>query len=199
KPNFLATDPGPGDGRGGYALFVGRLAEEKGIHILAEAWHRLDRVPLLVAGDGTLRGIDWPKGVAILGPQTHRQVLTLMRGARLLIFPSIWYECAPLTIIEALACGLPVIASNLGSIPEFVADRRTGLLFRPSDSEDLAAQVQWAFNHLEQIQTMRAAARREFEEKYTADRNYKMLMNIYELAIANSRRAVSRRLLKENP
>lgn len=116
-----------------------------------------------------------------------------MRDARVLIFPSICYEGSPLTIIEALACGLPVIASNLGSIPEYVTHRKTGLLFQPSDNEDLIRNVRWAWEHPEELREMRAAARCEYEEKYTAERNYKILMEIYDRAIesARSRRAVA--------
>jgi len=93
-----------------------------------------------------------------------------------------------MTLVEAFACGLPVIASNLGSIPEFVKHGYNGLLFNPGDAEDLARQVRWAFDHPEQLRAMRANARREFEEKYTAERNYKMLMAIYETAIENFQR-----------
>ena len=111
--------------------------------------------------------------------------MALMRDASVLVFPSIWYECAPMTIVEALACGLPVIASNLGSIPEFVQHGHNGLLFETGDAQDLARQVRWAFDHPDELRAMRANARREFEEKYTAERNYKMLMAIYEMAIEN--------------
>jgi glycosyltransferase involved in cell wall biosynthesis len=115
-------------------------------------------------------------------------VIELMKDACVLIVPSTWYETGPLTVLEAFACGLPVIGSNLGSIAERVEHRRTGLLFRPGDAEDLSRQVRWAFEHPEEIRMMRLAARREFEEKYTAARNYKMLMEIYNFAIENSRR-----------
>jgi len=93
-----------------------------------------------------------------------------------------------MTIIEAFACGLPVIASNLGSIPEFVEHRHNGLLFDPRDSQDLVRQVRWVFDHPEELRAMRANARRDFEKKYTAERNYKMLMSVYEMAIENSER-----------
>ena len=123
-----------------------------------------------------------------VGTQSRERVIEFMRDARVLVVPSTCYENAPMTIIEAFACGLPVIASNLGSIPEFVTHGHTGLLFNPSDSEDLARQVRWAFDHPEELRTMRANARREYEEKYTAERNYKMLMAIYEMAIENFQR-----------
>jgi glycosyltransferase involved in cell wall biosynthesis len=128
-------------------------------------------------------------GVTWLGHTERADVIALMKNARVLIFPSICYENAPLTILEAFACGVPVIASNLGSIPEFVEDHRTGLLFRPGDSEDLAQKVRWAFDNPERMQEMRAAARREYETKYTADINYKRLIEIYEMAIENAQRA----------
>lgn len=183
KPNFLASDPGMGRGDDGYALFVGRLSEEKGVPLLAQAWRRLSGIPLVVAGDGPLDSLEWPADVMPVGFQSREQIFDLMRGARVLIFPSICYECSPLTLIEALACGLPVIGSNLGSIPEYVTHKKTGLLFRPGDVEDLVQQVRCAFAHPEELRDMRLAARREYEQKYTAERNYKMLMDIYAMAM----------------
>jgi glycosyltransferase involved in cell wall biosynthesis len=189
KPNFVGHDPGLGAGRGGYALFVGRLSEEKGIQTLAEAWRGLPGIPLRVAGDGPMNSMRWPPSVSWVGQQSREQIEDLMKGATALIVPSIWYETGPITVLEGFACGLPVIASDLGSMAERVDHRRTGLLFRPGDAEDLARKVRWAFDHPEQMGEMRAAARREYETKYTADINYKRLIEIYEMAIENSRRA----------
>jgi len=191
KPHFVLPDPGKGKGRGGYALFVGRLSEEKGVRTLAEAWQTLPEIPLLVAGDGPLAGTPWPRGITWLGNQPRERVVALMKDARVLVVPSMFYEIGPLTVVEAFACGLPVIASNLGSMAERVGHHRTGFLFHPGDAQDLARQVRWAFEHPEELQTMGAAARREFEEKYTAERNYKMLTDIYEMAIERARRRQS--------
>jgi glycosyltransferase involved in cell wall biosynthesis len=191
KSNFVAPGPGAGDGRGGYALFAGRLSEEKGVRLLAKAWEVLGDLPLLVAGDGPLKSVVWPAGVTTLGKVSQSRVLELMREARVLLFPSICYECAPMTVLEAFSCGLPVIASNLGSVPEFVTHGRNGLLFRPGDSEDLVRQVRWAFDHPERLLAMRSAARREYEDKYTPERNYKMLMETYEMALESARRRVA--------
>jgi glycosyltransferase involved in cell wall biosynthesis len=183
KPNFLASDPGVGKREGEYALFVGRLAEEKGVRLLAQAWQRLPDIPLIVAGKGPLDALEWPSNVVVVGHQSREQIFSLMRGARVLVFPSICYECSPMTIIEAFACGLPVIASNIGSVPEYVTHQSSGLLFQPGDIEDLVQQVQWAFGHSEELRDMRFAARREYEENYTPGRNYKMLMDIYATAL----------------
>ena len=187
KPNFLANDPGRGEGEGDYALFVGRLAEEKGVRFLAEAWQNLSGIPLIVAGKGPLDSIEWPANVVAVGHQSREQIFSLMRGARVLIFPSLWYECSPMTIIEALACGLPVIASDIGSIPEYVTHLSSGLLFQPGDVKDLVQKVLWAFEHPEGLRGMRLAARREYEQKYTPERNYKILMDVYAMALGKMR------------
>ena len=197
KPNFVHPDPRARNGRGEYALFVGRLSPEKGLHTLLDAWQRLrDRVPLRIVGDGPLRpeleadasrrGLS---GVSFDGRLPHDQTLEAMKGARFLVFPSEWYEPFGLTIAEAFACGVPVVASRLGAIEEIVEDGRTGLHFTPGDPDVLAAKVEWAWTHPERMEEMGRAARAEYEAKYTAERNYQMLMDIYQRAIAAHRAA----------
>ena len=189
KPNFVYPDPGTGDGRGEYVLFVGRLAQEKGVELLLAAWERLQgRVPLKIVGDGPasprvaeaagrLRDVEW------LGRQPKDLVLALMKDARALIFPSVWYEGFPMVIAEAYAVGLPVIAGDLGSMSSLIDHSRTGLLFRPGDTEDLVAKVQWASTHPAELERMRKGARAEFEAKYTSERNYEVLTEIYRESI----------------
>jgi glycosyltransferase involved in cell wall biosynthesis len=191
KPNFVSPDPGMGAGSGGYALFVGRLSAEKGIAVLASAWARLADVPLVVAGNGPLAGTEWPPAVNWVGEQPHEKILALMREARVLIIPSVWYETGPLTLLEAFACGLPVIASNLGSMAERVTHERTGLLFDAGDAADLARKVRWAVANPERMSAMRTAAREEYEAHYTAERSYQALIEIYNLALRSARGANS--------
>lgn len=192
KPNFLLEDPGIGSG-GEAALFVGRLSEEKGLGVLLRAWKLLGGTPALrIVGDGPLRegvqqsckenpGIEW------LGWKSAEGVASLMRTARLLIVPSISYEAFGRTVIEGFAAGLPVIASDLGSLAELVDHGRTGLRFRPGDAEDLAAKIDWALSHPTELARMRREARAEYEAKYTAELNYRMLMDIYARAIELNR------------
>jgi glycosyltransferase involved in cell wall biosynthesis len=192
KPNFVAPDPGPKQGPGEYAVYVGRLAEEKGLRVLLGAWGRLsETIPLRIAGDGPLKeelakeiGAKELRGVEMPGQVSPEEIVTLMRGARFLVFPSVWFEGFPLTIAEAFACGVPVIASRLGSMAEIVTDGRTGLHFTPGDTDDLAAKVDWAWSHPEAMSEMGRAARAEYEAKYTAERNYHLLMDIYQRAMS---------------
>lgn len=192
KSNFVRSDLGAGEGSGGYLLFVGRLAKEKGVETLLAAWEQLGgRAPLKIIGDGPLAGevagaTEAFEGVEWLGRQPAERVRAFMKSARALVFPSVWYEGFPMVIAEAYAAGLPVIASDLGSMSSLVEHGRTGLHFRPGDLEDLAKKIERALKHPSQLAMMREEARAEFEAKYTAEQNYRMLMEIYELAISGA-------------
>ncbi len=189
KPNFVYPDPGLRTGEGEYTLFVGRLSPEKGVLTLLEAWQRLgDRIPLEIAGDGPGRAAmeAAAKGlgqVQFLGRLAHERTIAAMKQARFVVLPGACYENFPVTIAEAFACGVPVIASRLGAKAEIVSDRHTGLHFTPGDAADLAAKVEWAWSHPREMEAMGRAARAEYEAKYTAERNYEMLMEIYQDSI----------------
>jgi glycosyltransferase involved in cell wall biosynthesis len=186
KANFVDPDPGCGPGDGGYVLFVGRLAPEKGILTLLEAWrHNRKGLPLHIAGDGPLAGavreaVGRDPSVRWLGEISRSDVLEQMRHARLLVCPSTWYESFGLIIVEAFATGVPVLASDLGALSELIRHEQTGLLFRPGDAADLIAKVEWAANHPDCLEEIRSNARRQYETCYTADRNYRTLMEIYD-------------------
>jgi glycosyltransferase involved in cell wall biosynthesis len=192
KPNFLHPDPGAGDGRGRFALFVGRLTSEKGLRTLIESWRQVTpRLPLKIVGDGPLAdsvnqaardipGLEW------LGRQPQHKVMELMKAAVILIVPSVWYECFPMTIVEAFASGLPVIASNIGSLSSIIENGCTGLHFDPGNADDLARKVTWVLDNPNEITRMRRNARSEYQTKYCADRNYSMLVDIYRRAVASA-------------
>lgn len=189
KPNFVYPDPGSAQQLqpGQYGLFVGRLSEEKGLRGLLAAWKRLSRpIPLFILGEGPMRqGIAAEiaelrlKHVTLLGNVSREEVFPWMQGATFLVCPSHWFEGCPLVIVEAFACGVPVIATGHGPTAEMVAHGRTGLHVAPGDDVDLAAKVEWAWGHPAEMEIMRRAARREFEEKYTAERNYGQLLSLY--------------------
>ncbi len=167
-------------------LFAGRLSEEKGIKTFLGALSRMSKPPLVkVVGDGPLMptNLHTYPNVEWLGYLPRERVIELMQRASVLVFPSEWYEGCPLTIIEAFATGLPVIASRLGNMAEMVTDGVTGLLFGPTDSADLAAVIEWALSHPDETAGMGAHARREFEQKYTPQKNYEALMEIYHAVL----------------
>lgn len=193
KPNFVYPDPGVGEGKGGYVLFVGRLSPEKGVSTLLAAWELLGgRVPLRIVGDGPLaeqvaEAVERMPGVEWVGRKSIEEIYTLMGEASLVFVPSEVYETFGRVVIEAFAKGTPVVVSAIGALAELVDPGRTGLHFRPGDPEDLAAKVEWAWSHPRELAEMRREARAEYEAKYTAERNYEMLMDIYQLAISRAK------------
>jgi len=192
KTNFLHPAPDPGQGQGGYAVFVGRLSVEKGIGVMLAAWEKLGgRIPLKILGDGPLAGqveaaAARTPGIEWLGRKPLEEVYQIVGDAAFLVFPSEWYETFGRVAIEAFAKGTPVVAAKIGAIAELVEHGRTGFHFRPSDPSHLAEQVEWLLHHPEQLSQMRQAARAEFEAKYTADQNYQRLMEIYDLVLGQT-------------
>jgi glycosyltransferase involved in cell wall biosynthesis len=186
KPHFC-PDPvalTEAEGRRG-ALFAGRLSPEKGVTTLLEAWSGLAH-PLYLAGEGPLRIAVERSGnpqVHILGWLSSAEMSVQLRQARCLVIPSEWYETFGLVIIEAFAHGLPVVASRLGAMAELVVDGVTGLHFEAGNPDDLATKVEWLLEHPEECRRMGVNARRTYEEKYTPERNYQLLMNIYREVI----------------
>ena len=184
KPHFVLNDIGAGTGEGNYALYVGRLSKEKGIMTLIEAWlQHKPELPLKIIGDGPLRAEAEAAAlnsaaISFEGPQAPESVSLYMGNARVVVVPSECYETFGRVVIEAYAAGTPVIVSNIGAIAELVPDDSTGILFSPGNSQELANAV----NHLaaRDPKDLRTAARSRYENKYSAEANYRMMMEIYQ-------------------
>jgi glycosyltransferase involved in cell wall biosynthesis len=187
KPNFLHPDPGVSIGRRDFALFAGRLSQEKGLRTLLQAWQLIDRrIPLRIVGDGPLRrelesfaesaGLN---NVRFLGLQSHEQVLELLKQARLAVFPTQCYEGFPLGLVEAFACATPLIASRLGAVRELIEDGRTGFLFPTGSPEHLAERVATLWNRIEELRAVGNRTRAEYLGKYTLEQN---LLRFHEIA-----------------
>ena len=189
KPNFVDL-PRPPVGPRADLLYVGRLAAEKGVDVLARAAAALPAGCLRVAGSGPEQALLQDHAALVqLGALGGAQVVAEMQRALALVMPSICYENFPRTLVEAFACGLPVIASRLGAMAELVDDGVTGLWVSPGDAADLALKINWALDHPEQMAAMGQAARRVYEARYTADINYGQLMGVYRDAIIEQSRA----------
>lgn len=185
KPNFAPDIAGPGPGNGGYAVFVGRLSAEKGLHTLFAAWEFLREIPLKIVGDGPLRGelteyvLRKRLPIQFLGLCARPAVLHAVRHALVQVIPSEWYEGFPMVVPEAYACGTPVVCSRIGSLEEIVREGETGARFEAGDAADLARTVKRLVNDPAGLLRMREHARAEFLARYTSDRNFHLLMEIY--------------------
>lgn len=194
KPNFVYDDPGMGEGKGGYAVSVGLLSPAKGLKTLLTAWKKLGKnITLKIVGNMPAipvigdTGVGNIPGVEFLGYQPNEKVLQLMKEAAFLVFPSESYEGFPLAIAEAFAAGTPVVASNLGAMASIIEHDRTGLLFGPGNHEELIAAIERLIARPHILKQMRNAARAEYDAKYSAERNYGILINIYNQVLKNTK------------
>ena len=192
KPHFVEPVIAYDDRRkpGNYALFIGRLDPEKGVRALLNAWREID-IPLKIRGSGQLEGEvsyfiehNQARNVELVDRLSKAELGNLIEGARFLVWPTeSYYETFGFVAVESFAHGVPVIGSKIGVNAEIVKDGVTGLHFTAGDSADLTSKVQWAWVHPREMAEMGRNARREYEAKYTAERNYEMLMDIYQRAI----------------
>jgi glycosyltransferase involved in cell wall biosynthesis len=188
KPNFI---PDPGEGspqRENFFLFAGRVVKEKGVHVLAEAFAGIPEYKVKIIGDGPEKKSLEEKfnsypNISFTGYMDHYSVLEYMKRCKALICPSIWYEGAPLTIIEAFATGTPVIASRLGSMAESISEGYNGLHFIAGDAIDLQEKIRLFIQKTNKDTKLYQNARQSYLEKYHPDIHYKAIMNIYEDAI----------------
>jgi glycosyltransferase involved in cell wall biosynthesis len=193
KPNFLNEPPEAGIGRGGYAVYVGRLSHEKGVLTLIEAWRQIQGLRLKIAGHGPLyarlREVAESGGLNIefLGQLNRVDVLNVVADASVQIVPSEWYEGFPMVLLEALACGTPVIAAKIGSLDEIVQEGVTGTKFPPGNAHDLAAAVRRLIADAEGLARMRQMCRETFERNYRAEQNVSQLLGIYRDVLAETR------------
>ncbi|HZF25650.1 MAG TPA: glycosyltransferase family 4 protein [Steroidobacteraceae bacterium] len=187
KPNFANVDSCPPQSRAG-GLFVGRLAPEKGVGTLRDALQDGSAAPFEIIGtgpeEGALRGL--PR-VRVLGRLAQHEVHARMRHATFLVLPSLWYENFPRVLIEAFACGLPVIASRIGALAELIEPGRTGLLFEPGSALELRQVIAWANANPARMEQMGLNARERYEAGYTPEINHRRLVSIYEDAIREIR------------
>lgn len=186
KPNIVQATAATGRGPRDHAAFVGRLTYEKGVFTLLRAWRHLPDIPLVVVGGGEeldrVRAEVAEAGlgdrVTLLGETSHAAALDVIRGARFVVFPSLWYETFGRIAVEAYACGTPVLASRIGALAETVVEGETGLLFAPGDERDLAAAARRLWKDDTAALTRRARA--HYEEAYAPEVVHERLVRFYE-------------------
>ncbi len=170
----------------GYALFVGRLSGEKGIPTLLAAAKGLD-VPVRIVGDGSLKTElrDFVKNngmthVTFEGYKSGVDLEQLYENAAFLVLPSQCYENAPMTILEAYACGKPVVGSRIGGIAEMIEHGRTGLQFTAGNADELAECMRALWLDASLRSQMGLAARDKVEREYSPEVHYEQLMGVYQ-------------------
>jgi glycosyltransferase involved in cell wall biosynthesis len=174
---------------GKYVAFAGRLSPEKGLDTILAAAAQMPDVPFKVAGDGPIL---WelkaraPRNVEFLGKLGSDELPKFYEGARLLVVPSVWFEQFPMVVLEAMARGLPVIASRIGGLPGIIEEGVSGSLFEPGNSVALMHEVRRLWEDPLLCSRMGSAGRQKALREYTEEAYFQNLMAVYLKAIQRS-------------
>ncbi|MBN2183725.1 MAG: glycosyltransferase family 4 protein [Candidatus Krumholzibacteriota bacterium] len=187
-PNFVDVGSFTPRAEKGYFFYFGRLSHEKGIDLLIEAVSSMKNVSLKIAGEGPLSA-DLKKLVAekgadveFLGFVTGDDLRLLLEESSCVVVPSRWYENLPFSVMEALAVGKPVVAADIGGIPEMVEDGVNGLLFPAGDREKLAECLGRMAGDRDMRRRMGEAGRKKAEELYDTEAHYCQIIGLYNEA-----------------
>lgn len=168
-----------------FALYVGRLSEEKGIEFILDGF-KGSGLNLKIAGDGPLRSIvenNSSGNIEYLGALDRSDVAELMAKASCLVMASTWYEGFPMVIVEAFRSGLPAIVPKLGNMEAVVDDGTTGLHYNPGEREQFVNAVRSCMYNHELSLRLSTGAREAFLSNYSAGINRQQLLDIYDTVI----------------
>ncbi len=187
-PNFVDTNRYvPSYTSDGYFLFVGRLVSFKGVSTLLEAMRSVQESLLYIVGEGELREQlearakeESIQNVSFLGYQSGPELKSLIANAMFTVTPSEWYENMPYAILESFALGTPVLAANIGGMPELIEPGVNGLLFEPGSVVDLVEKIRYLLLNRQQLASMGKRARAKIEREYDAETHYERVMQAYE-------------------
>lgn len=175
-------------------IYVGRLDYTKGVHLLLRAVkilqtkYAIKDYEYIIAGSGDPQyvtelneyiSVHNLQKVRLLGHVGKSELDSLLKESIALVAPSIWYDNMPNSVLESFALGTPVIASNIGSLPEIVIDEYNGLLFKPNDSDDLAEKIIKLILDQDKAEQLGENAYNFVMQNHSADIHYQKLMEVY--------------------
>jgi glycosyltransferase involved in cell wall biosynthesis len=194
RPNSidaLPLLPGPAPEARPYAVYFGRLSPEKGLLTLLRAFEQAAPARLKIAGTGPMeaelqqfirdKGLD---NVELVGFLSGAQKSELLSRALFAVIPSEWYENFPVVALECFAAAKPIVASRMGGLPSIVSEGETGLLFTAGNATEIAEKVRYMFAHPYEADRMGRRAREIVETKYSRERSYQDLMDIFRKVVA---------------
>ncbi len=185
KPNFVESNDAPGVHTRHGGLFIGRLVAEKGLLTLAQAIRQQPVTRIAVCGSGPMQAtVEQSEGLNYIGYEQGEALRARIANAEFLVMPSTGIESFGLAAIEAFACGTPVIASRHGGLREIVEHGHNGLLVTPGNADELADAIAYAVSNPTQMRRMGLEAYQTYLARYTPERNYTTLMDIYHQALA---------------
>jgi len=178
KPHYESED---------YYVYFGRLEEAKGLMTLLRAAEKVKKSQLYIIGKGDHRA-ELEKFVAeknianvkFLGARYGEELKDLIAKSKFIVVPSECYDNSPLVVYEAYAMGKPVIGSIMGGIPELIDDRETGLLFKASDSDELADRIDFLLSYPQLLNEYGRNARAKAEREFSPEVHYQKILEKYQ-------------------
>lgn len=171
-------------------VFVGILERHKGPAVLVDAFASTlaeHNMSLEIIGEGSLREELTKKvdklgirdRIRIHGRISRNEIRTLMKRAIVMVVPSIWYENCPLSALEALSFGVPIIASSIGGLPEIATIDAGSRTFTPGSVDELASELVGVHQSRDEMSRIRYMARKSYEEKYSPGRHVDAYLRIF--------------------
>lgn len=195
-PTFTASKSEVGEPQlGSYGLYFGRITEEKGVETVIKAYEKLPNYELKIMGDDTteegLRLKEYVKkrkmqNVEFLGFKSGTKLEEVIKGSRFTLIPSIWYDNLPNTALESFQYSKPVIASDIGSLPELVKNGVNGYLFE-AGNEDALIQAIRKLDDDEIVMKMGSESRKRLENRFAPQTHYDSLMKLFN-KVSNKKR-----------
>jgi len=187
-PNFIDIDNFPySDVDKEYVIFFGRLSEEKGVTTLLEAAQLCPDIPVIIVGSGPLEKelIEYAvsnniNNVKFVGYKSGADLIQLLSDSSFSVLPSRVYENCPMSILESLAIGKPVVGANIGGIPELIDEGKDGYVYKSDDAHDLADKMKNLWESPEKRLEMGRYGREKISEKYTKEKHYLALSELYK-------------------
>lgn len=193
-PNFVDLEANLPAPEKEHFVYLGRLLNEKGLDVLVRAAARLDAGRLVIVGEGpaehSLKALAREIGAArveFAGRKEGAELRRILAESQFVVLPSRWLENLPFAIMEAFACAKPVVASNLGGIPEMVEDGVNGYLVPMGDVGALAGALRRMLADRPAREAMGRRGREKAERLYGRDYHYDRIMDIYSGVVAARR------------
>lgn len=185
-PNMAdGVNEGVNSDLGHYIGYAGRISQEKGVSTLLDSAEICSDIPFKLAGDFQKMPdlASHPmSNIELLGHLDKEALNHFYSKCLIFVMPTIWYEGFPNVLLEAMLHVKPVICSNIGGLPEIVEDGKTGLLFEPGDSKDLAEKIRYLYTRPELCREMGQSGRKKVLDEYSPARYYEKLMAVYNKA-----------------
>ena len=187
-PNYIDIDKfAYSDVDDRYAIYFGRLSEEKGLETLLDASKLCPEIPLVIVGSGPQEAElqsyvkkNAISNVSFAGFKSGADLTELLSKASFSVLPSKWYENCPMSVLESLAIGKPVIGADIGGIPELINHEVDGLIYINDDPNDLAAKMQILWQKPELCIEMGIRGREKVASDFNKQKHYESLLSVYK-------------------